>query len=205
MDDKKVQKGKKKRKIRFSTFIIIFFLAILLVAYLIPNFLRYAAWAVGSEAKQNLGAIFTAYTSYHNNNGTYPSSPFIQIGSTEYNCLAVSDWEPKGTIRYNYKCMDTIAFSPQENKYPGCTGCPTDKIYTHADQTSFTAAACANIESEKFCDAWTIDDSKNLRHVSDGYTHNKKFKVKDFIRHHLTRSTRIMKFVDYLFSIGTRK
>ena len=114
------------------------------------------------EARQNLGAIYTAYFSYHFDNNTYPSAPFIFVKGVKYNCLAVSDWEPKGTIRYNYNCMNTEAFSPAVNDSP----CPPG-IVTSATRDSFTIAACGNIDNDATVDVWTIDDAKHLRNVVD--------------------------------------
>jgi len=115
-----------------------------------------------SEGKQNLGAIYTAYTSYHSDNNTYPSAPFITLQGTTFNCLAIADWEPKGNIRYNYNCMNTEVFSPAINDSP----CPPG-IATNATKDTFTIAACGNIDNDTTIDVWTIDDAKHLRNVVD--------------------------------------
>ena len=142
--------------------LIILGIVCILAAIAIPNFLRFSGGPKNSEAKQNLGAIFTAYTSYHSDYNTYPSAPFIKIKDATYNCLAVSDWEPKGTIRYNYNCMNTEAFSPAVNDSP----CPPG-IVTHADKDSFTVAACGNVDNDTTVDVWTINDAKKLKNVVD--------------------------------------
>ena len=115
-----------------------------------------------SEGKQNLGAIYTAYTSYHSDNNTYPSAPFITLQGATFNCLAIADWEPKGSIRYNYNCMNTEAFSPPVNDSP----CPPG-IVTSATKDSFTIAACGNVDNDTTIDVWTIDDAKHLKNIID--------------------------------------
>jgi type IV pilus assembly protein PilA len=128
----------------------------------VPNFLRFGARAYQSEAKANLSAIFIAYNAYHSDYHTYPSSPLIQVGNTVYNCLAISEWEPKGTVRYNYNCMNTEAFSPATNDSP----CPPGIVST-ATKDSFTIAACGNVDNDATVDVWTINDAKKLRNVVD--------------------------------------
>jgi len=144
--------------------IIIFFVVGILAAIAIPNFNRSNGPRGGkqSEAKQNLGAIFTAYTSYHSDYNTYPSAPFITIKDATYNCLAFADWEPKGQIRYNYNCMNTEAFSPATNDSP----CPPG-IVTTATKDSFTIAACGNVDNDATIDVWTINDQKKLKNIVD--------------------------------------
>jgi type IV pilus assembly protein PilA len=134
----------------------------ILAAIAIPNFLRFQARAKQSEAKQNLGAIFTAYTSYFSDNNTFPSSNAIVLGTVTYNCLAVADWEPKGTIRYNYDCVNTEAFSPPINN----STC-TPPVVTAGTQIDFTVAACGNVDSDTIVDEWTIDTAKKLKNVQD--------------------------------------
>jgi len=199
MNDQTGQNGQKPKSSCLLKAIILMGIVIMLLYLFSPSFLRFAARNPESEAKQNLGAIFTAYTAYYSDHNTYPSAPFINIKGETSNCLSVANWEPKGTIRYNYKCMETIAFSPEYNRYPGCTGCPKEKIYIHADQTSFTIAACANIDSNEFCDEWTIDDSKLLRHISDGYTNNTKYQTKKILKDHFIFYKNIEKLIDDFF------
>ena len=90
----------------------------ILAAIAIPNFLRFQARAKQSEAKQNLGAIFTAYQSYFSDNNTFPSAAQITVANHTYNCLEIADWQPKGQLRYTYDCAATAAY------YPGWDGTP---------------------------------------------------------------------------------
>src|SRR5512134_45421 len=61
----------------------------ILAAIAIPNFLRFQAKSKQSEAKTNLGGIFTAMTSYSGENNYYGN--FQPIA-----------WAPVGTNRYTF-------------------------------------------------------------------------------------------------------
>lgn len=61
----------------------------ILAALAIPNFLRYQARAKQSEAKTNLGAIYTNEIAYFGENDTFGA-------------LASLDWEPEGRTKYAY-------------------------------------------------------------------------------------------------------
>ena len=61
----------------------------ILAAIAIPNFLRYQAKTKQSEAKTNLGAIFTSQVTYFGEEDTYAN--VSNIG-----------WAPEGTTRYAY-------------------------------------------------------------------------------------------------------
>jgi Tfp pilus assembly protein PilE len=160
--NEKIELGKAQTKKSGYWIEILFFAAIIFIvaAIAIPNFNRYAARVDPREGKKNLRAIYSAYVSYHSDYNTYPSSPSIQVGDRAYNCFAVSGWEPKGQIRYNYNCMNTEAFSPATND----SSCPPG-IVTTATKDSFTIAACGNVDNDMTVDVWTIDDAKHLRNV----------------------------------------
>ena len=61
----------------------------ILAAIAIPNFLKFQAKSKQSEAKSNLGAIFTGELSYFGENNVYGN--FQQV-----------NWSPSGTPRYHY-------------------------------------------------------------------------------------------------------
>jgi type IV pilus assembly protein PilA len=61
----------------------------ILAAIAIPNFLKFQAKSKTSEAKSNLGAIFTGQVSYFGENNVY--SNFTAI-----------NWSPSGSPRYRY-------------------------------------------------------------------------------------------------------
>lgn len=137
----------------------------LLMANVIPNFLRYPGRAKQDEAKHNLVAIFKAYQQYHSDHHTYPSAPEIQDGNTVYNCFTIAGWKPKDEWqRYNYYCMNTGVFSP--DAYSPNHPCPPGVVST-ATKDSFTVAACGNVDNDTTVDVWTINDRKQLRNIID--------------------------------------
>src|SRR5512134_2221222 len=84
-------RGKKGKK-GFTLIELMIVVAIIgiLAAIAIPNFLRFQAKSKQSEAKTNLGGIFTAETSYFAENNAYAD-------------LGVISWAPIGTaVRYAY-------------------------------------------------------------------------------------------------------
>ena len=69
----------------------------ILAAIAIPNFLRYQAKTKQSEAKTNLGSIFTSQVTYFGEEDTYASS------------IANLGWAPEGTTRYAYSITTASA------------------------------------------------------------------------------------------------
>ena len=140
----------------------------ILAAIAIPNFLRFQAKSRQSEAKTNLGGIFTAQTSYLGENNRYGS--FTEIA-----------WAPIGTSqRYTY--------------YSGSNGAggggltdfvdpPTGSVVPHTawagpvtvGQTvpsgtapgAFTAGAIGNVDTDIAVDIWTMTEQRTLVNVSD--------------------------------------
>lgn len=152
----------KKNKKGFTLIELMIVVAIIgiLAAIAIPNFLRFQARARQSEAKQNLGAIFTAYAAYYSDNNTYPSAASITIKSgATFDCLKIADWSPKGNTRYAYVCSGTEAFTPTMSGAPDPGGCAGTAA---ADATTFTVLACGNVDQDLILDEWSMDDKKNL-------------------------------------------
>ena len=75
----------------------------ILAAIAIPNFMRYQAKAKQSEAKANLGSIYTSETTYRAENDTYADS------------VTKLDWAVAGTARYSYSitAATTTTFTAQ--------------------------------------------------------------------------------------------
>jgi len=67
----------------------------ILAAIAIPNFLKFQAKSKQSEAKSNLGAIYTGQISYFGESNSYG----------DFNII---NWSPSGTPRYHY-CVGTWA------------------------------------------------------------------------------------------------
>jgi len=139
----------------------------ILAAIAIPNFLRFQAKSKQSEAKTNLGGIFTAQTAYLSEWNRYGS--FSEIA-----------WSPIGTKQiYTYYSGSAAAGG-------GATGIDDFKdppIIGHAAWAGtvtpgisagltggFTSGAIGNIDADASLDIWVVDDVRNLRNVSDDVT-----------------------------------
>ena len=130
----------------------------ILAAIAIPNFLRFQAKSRQSEAKTNLGGIFTAQTSYFAEHNT-----FADLG-------AVS-WAPVGTsVRYRYTLgvpandmgLTTVAI----------VAANWNGVTPAFSATAFTAGAQGNIDTDASPqqDAWTINDVRTLSNTYDDVT-----------------------------------
>ena len=138
-----------KNKKAFTLIELMIVVAIIgiLAAIAIPDFLRFQAKAKQSEAKQNLGSIFTCEVAYFGEENTY--------GNT-FNLIS---WAPEGETMYNYYLSaDTIA------RLKGSTGDCSAAQDLGTSATAFTSCATGNIDSDEDprCDIWTINDSKQL-------------------------------------------
>jgi len=141
----------------------------ILAAIAIPNFLKFQARAKQSEAKQNLGAIFTSYTSYFADNGNYPTAASITISGTTYNCLSVADWSPTGRLRYTYNCMGSdVYWTGWDTGTAIVTLCSvpfgqTGGLTATSTVNAFTIAACGNVDNDSYVDEWTLNDLKVIK------------------------------------------
>ena len=124
----------------------------ILAAIAIPDFLTFQAKAKQSEAKQNLGAIYTTQVAYF--------SEFNEYGSTS--CLSNLHWQPEGITRYTYECGDettstaTVPIIGHQVCVVGPTAGPA---------SNFTVCASGNIDNDVGADAidtWSMDDGKDL-------------------------------------------
>ena len=124
----------------------------ILAAIAIPDFLTFQAKAKQSEAKQNLGAIYTTQVAYFSEFNEYADS----------DCLANLHWRPEGTTRYNYECGDEST----------TTGTDTTTASTCALGTAlgppstFTVCATGNIDNDSTYDEWSMNDAKDLSNVA---------------------------------------
>ena len=127
----------------------------ILAAIAIPNFLRFQAKSKQSEAKTNLGGIFTAETSYFSENNTYAD-------------LNVVSWAPIGTaVRYRYQMNNagTNAMGQLDTAVVAATWVGTTALGAGTNQ--FTAGAQGNIDSDATLDAWQMNDVRTLSNAKD--------------------------------------
>jgi type IV pilus assembly protein PilA len=115
----------------------------ILAAIAIPNFYGMQTRAKMTEAKSNLGAIWSLQEAYFAENDTYanPSSslaPGVYDGTSGWTELG---FFPKGTTRYQYEMVS-------------------------ADVSSFVARATGDIDGDGQDDVWTIDEVGSLLHTT---------------------------------------
>src|SRR5437773_844415 len=131
----------------------------ILAAIAIPNFMTYQAKARQSEAKVNLGGLFTTATSYFAENNTFSVPTANSLG-----------YLPAGNIRYNiwYGGIGSISIPVAQFKVTApCstvapTAVPVPAGSTAAGLNGFTAGSIGNIDSDAVCDEWEINDLRNL-------------------------------------------
>jgi len=150
----------------------------ILAAIAIPNFLKFQAKSKQSEAKSNLGAVFTGEVSFFGETNRYGN--FQEI-----------NWAASGTPRYHYWIGATavgtaagwgntdnlanVGFSPPPTAPTNWTlsladtalGAGVDPTF---DNTSFSAGAGGTISSSStaITDAWTINQLRILRWTQNG-------------------------------------
>ena len=134
----------------------------ILAAIAIPDFLKFQARAKQSEAKGNLGAIFTTQVAYFGEYNTYGG----RIGATAGDgdgCFSDLGWGPEGDTLYNYYCGANGEYIECSKK--GCAQAQTclaaAGLLTQRDQ--FTNCAAGNVDRDSTIDTWSMRDSKFLK------------------------------------------
>jgi len=130
----------------------------ILAAIAIPNFLRFQAKSKQSEAKTNLGGIFTGQTAYLGEKDLYGT--FAQIA-----------WAPIGTTQrytyysgYNNALTDFVAAPAPIGKtdWVGGSYTPAQTQPSGTTPGMFTVGAIGNVDTDTTLDVWTITESKAL-------------------------------------------
>ena len=155
----------------------------ILAAIAIPNFLKFQAKSKQSEAKANLGAIFTGQISYFGEQNAY--GDFVAV-----------NWVPSGTPRYHYMLgafqaapnnvnvgAETLSGSAtpvanasdwvtnRNNVFDNGTTLATSvapAIDNAAVPPTFSAGATGRISTSAVQDAWTINQKRLLIWTADG-------------------------------------
>lgn len=149
---KKDNSGKRRSKTScLIQLLIVVVVMLILAAIAIPDFLKFCGKAKASEAKTNLGAIFTSQVAYFGENGRYAGH---QGGKK---CFELLGWAPEGQTSYSYYC-DTDAI-PNTREFIKCPAPDAQPV----KQDSFIIYAVGNIDADSVCDVWTIDEKKQLR------------------------------------------
>jgi len=120
------------------------------LAIFIPNFLRFGARSPQSEAKNILGGIFVAETSFFGDverYGTFDEIGFALAGNSHRYTYRIDNSGKPGTV---FPAKDGT-FTP-------------DNTVIHAgisaDGQSFTATATANLDDDPTIDQWHVNDTK---------------------------------------------
>jgi type IV pilus assembly protein PilA len=130
----------------------------ILAAIAIPNFLRFQAKSKQSEAKTNLGGIFTAMTAYFGENSYYGN--FDQIA-----------WAPVGTNRYTFfsgaytSNLGINATSAADNA--GLVSTYAMPALTARTDNTFISSAVGNIDTDATLDTWYMDQTRTLSNPVD--------------------------------------
>jgi len=120
----------------------------ILAAIAIPNFMQYQAKSKQSEAKTNLGGIYTSEVAYFGEANAFSDS-FTAIG---FDVAAATKQ------RYTFTLGGATALTAPSNT--GCTDYTTSGV--SVTPPGFTALATGNIDGDAYCDIWTVDNTKNL-------------------------------------------
>ena len=137
----------------------------ILAAIAIPDFLKFQARAKQSEAKTNLGAIFTTQVAYFGEYSTYAGRPGDSSGDGTA-CFADLGWGPEGDTLYTYYCGDdteNIECSKQNCAVTTCVDNTGGALAYQTNRDSFTVCAAGNIDRDSTTDTWSMRDSKFLK------------------------------------------
>jgi len=107
-----------------------------------------------SEAKTNLGAIFTTQVAYFGERNTYAGGP---------EAFSIMSWSPMGQPRYSYFCGEQVMANvrgPAVALRPG--GDWPYPVKPASSATGFTCLAVGNIDNDPALDVWVMSDSKQL-------------------------------------------
>ena len=120
------------------------------------------------EAKVGLGGLFTAATSFHEENKTYVISDIKQLGYTPR--IYGGDVIVEYSFWYAVNGIPTRIPLPSGSHYsPGPCDLmtPPTSVEVATSAHGFTAAAKGNIDSDATCDEWSINDVRDLKLTLD--------------------------------------
>jgi type IV pilus assembly protein PilA len=148
-------RGKKGKK-GFTLIELMIVVAIIgiLAAIAIPNFLRFQAKSKQSEAKTNLGGIFTAETAYFAEENSFAN-------------LGTISWAPVGTAKYRYTTDAAAGTGDMGASLTFDSWVTATPAIAGTTPPAFTAGAQGNIDTDALLDQWTINDVRNLKNYAD--------------------------------------
>jgi type IV pilus assembly protein PilA len=139
----------------------------ILAAIAIPNFLRFQAKSKQSEAKTNLGGVFTAQTAYLGEKdvyGTFTAIAWSPIGTNQrytYYSGLVADGSASG--------LTDFKDAPAPVGHTAWAGPVTPGVTQPGGGVAgvFTAGAIGNVDTDAAVDIWTMTQNRALNIVSD--------------------------------------
>jgi type IV pilus assembly protein PilA len=147
----------------------------ILAAIAIPNFLKFQAKSKMSEAKTNLGAIYTGQLAYFGEQNKY----------SDFNAI---NWSPAGTPRYHFALgtwaaavnndnvnRGAIVNDPEPTSWTanlnnalnaaGVAVAPAAPTFT---DNTFSAGAGGMISTQTYSDGWSINELRQVVWTTDG-------------------------------------
>jgi len=147
----------------------------ILAAIAIPNFLKFQAKSKMSEAKTNLGAIYTGELAYFGEQNKY----------ADFNAI---NWSPSGTPRYHFALGTWSAAVNNDNVNRGAivndpeptswtanlnnaldsAGAAVAPVAPTFTDNTFSAGAGGRISTVAYSDGWSINQLRQLVWTVDG-------------------------------------
>jgi type IV pilus assembly protein PilA len=122
----------------------------ILASLAIPDFLKFQAKSRQSEAKMNLGALWTTQKAYYGEYSTFAG------GSNAFDMLGYSPMQQQKTY-YSYIIDQSIMWAdvPAASLPDGVA----------SSNSAFTLIAAGNIDKDAFVDVWGMNDAKIIRNM----------------------------------------
>jgi type IV pilus assembly protein PilA len=129
----------------------------ILAAIAIPNFLKFQARTRQGEAKLNLKAYFNSAKAHF-------------AAEQKFDC-GTCGWSPEAGYKYSYYLSSTSSLTGGSGCAEAAGGNPT-AVQTNPDPATgtsggFTANAAGNVDSDAYCDGWSINDMNQLEAGND--------------------------------------
>jgi type IV pilus assembly protein PilA len=162
----------KKGKKGFTLIELMIVVAIIgiLAAIAIPNFLRFQAKSKQSEAKGNLGGIFTAEIAWqgeHNFFGNFSNIAWAPTGTPRYRYVSGALGAPNA----NYTVWNVATGGTSATDNAGFTGALTYAFPNSArTDNSFLIEAAGNVDTDGTEDVWQMTDLRILTNTVDDVT-----------------------------------
>lgn len=134
-------------------------IVIAIIAFLamiaIPSYLKFVARAKRTEAHVNLASLYAAEKAYWAEHDTYTP---VLLGAGGLG------WKPEGKMNYSYG----FAGATGTNNIKGALDSDDSAFnQAHADKSSFTAIAVADIDGDGLSDIISINDKNEITIIQD--------------------------------------